>query len=408
MNKPEVFEKPVGFKDYLPETVTQLRKIEYRVLQCIEQWGYQSIMTPTLEYYDTVGVASSTSDSKLFKLLDRNGTTMVLRSEMTTPIARVVSSLLKKQPYPIRLSYHANVFRAMDDEAGKESEFYQTGAEYIGDDSAEADAEIIALSIASLKAAGIDEFKVSLGHVGYLRGLFHEALDEDTDQISILEQHLLNRNYVGYKSAVRDFQIPLENKKALEAILRLRGGKEICNEAMKYVQYAPTKEALSHLCDVWNVLEDYGVADYVMIDLTMIGDFSYYTGMTFESYASGLGFPVCSGGRYDNLLSHFARQAPATGFALKTNRILEVIQREKEDDQKRTLILYDHVHRNQALQLAVQLRQESHHIVETGQIRNGESAHQVDTKEQWLQEEGTYKYRNKCYEDVILFLEQES
>ena len=101
MSKPKVFEKPLGVKDYLPEAVTKLRNIEFRVLACMERWGYNQIMTPTLEYYDTVGVASSTEDKKLFKLLDRKGKTLVLRSELTAPIARVASSLAERTCVPI-------------------------------------------------------------------------------------------------------------------------------------------------------------------------------------------------------------------------------------------------------------------------------------------------------------------
>ena len=103
MSKPKVFEKPIGLKDYLPHAVTKLRQIENQVLACMASWGYEQIMTPTMEYYDTVGVASSTSDQKLFKLLNNRGTTLVLRSDMTAPIARVVSSLLKESQFPVRL-----------------------------------------------------------------------------------------------------------------------------------------------------------------------------------------------------------------------------------------------------------------------------------------------------------------
>lgn len=129
MSKPRMFEKPSGVRDYLPEAVRKLREIERKVLHTMECWGYVQIITPTMEFYDTVGMASATSDQKLFKLLNQRGTPMVLRSDMTGPIARVVSSLLGKRPFPIRLSYHANVFRAMEEEAGREAEFFQTGAE---------------------------------------------------------------------------------------------------------------------------------------------------------------------------------------------------------------------------------------------------------------------------------------
>src|SRR5690554_1891450 len=176
MSKPKVFEKPGGVKDYLPEAVNKLRTIEWNVLACMKSWGYRQIMTPTLEYYDTVGLASSTANEKLFKLLDKRGTTLVLRSEMTAPIARVVASLLKEENLPLRLSHHSNVFRAIEEEAGREAEFFQTGVELVGDGSAEADAEVIALAIACLKAAGVADFKIALGHIGFLNGLLNSTL----------------------------------------------------------------------------------------------------------------------------------------------------------------------------------------------------------------------------------------
>ncbi|NDI36580.1 ATP phosphoribosyltransferase regulatory subunit [Chengkuizengella sediminis] len=364
MSKPKVFEKPSGVRDYLPYAVRGLRTIENNVIHCMEKWGYQEIITPTLEYYDTVGIASLTSDHKLFKLLDKKGTTLVLRSDNTAPIARVVSSLLKDEPLPIRLSYHSNVFRAMKDEAGRDAEFVQTGAELIGDGSPDADAEIIALAISSLKAAGIENFKIALGHMGFLQGLFEATLIANQEEQTILKEHLLNKNYVGYKQAIKHLSIPEGAKQELEGILKLRGGKEICELAKTYINDPSTKQSIHHLFEVWEVLEAYGVSEHVGIDLTMLGDFSYYTGMTFEGYAGKLGFPVCSGGRYDNLLTQFGRPAPATGFSLKTNRILEVVTQNSNHEFPRTLILYDEHHRTEALKHAQMLRADGQ-IIET-------------------------------------------
>jgi ATP phosphoribosyltransferase regulatory subunit len=368
MSKPRVFEKPHGVKDYLPDAASRLRQIETRVLNCLLQWGYREIITPTLEYYDTVGVASSTSDDKLFKLLDKHGNTLVLRSDLTAPIARVVSSLLKDRPLPLRLAYHANVFRAFEEEAGKESEFYQTGGELVGDDSAEADAEVIALAVAALRAAGIDHFRFAVGHVGFLNGLFRETLQDQPDVQDALKQCLLKRDHVEFRRIIRTTELPAEAKEELEGILRLRGGKEICDQAHRITGDPTAREALDHLCRVWDALEDYGARDNVMIDLTMIGDFSYYTGMTFEGYAAELGFPVCSGGRYDNLLTQFGRPAPATGFALKTNRILEVLGKQPVPEPYRVLIVYDEASRRDALRTAVELRSEPGKMVVTRKI----------------------------------------
>ncbi|MGZ7445749.1 ATP phosphoribosyltransferase regulatory subunit [Paenibacillus sp. TH7-28] len=363
MSKPKGFEKPAGVRDYLPFAVDKLRAIERRVLDCMGGWGYRQIMTPTMEYYDTVGVASSTSDQKLFKLLNNRGTTMVLRSDMTTPIARVVASLLKEEPLPLRLSYHANVFRAIEEEAGKEAEFYQTGVELVGDDSPDADAEVVALAVASLQAAGVKSFKIALGHVGFLNGLLEEAVPGREDIRDALKGGLLHRDFVGYRETLAGLALEERQHTVLEGILRLRGGKEVCGQALELSENPTAKAAVEHLSLVWDALEDFGVAEHVMIDLTMIGDFSYYTGMTFEGYAAELGFPVCSGGRYDNLLQQFGRPAPATGFSLKTNRILDGVDGISAERQLPILLQYDAPNRKRAFAEAERLRQEGRNVL---------------------------------------------
>lgn len=362
MSKPKGFEKPIGVKDYLPHAVSKLRTIERNVLACMERWGYEQIITPTLEYYDTVGVASATSDQKLFKLLNQRGTTIVLRSDMTAPIARVVGSLLKDHPLPLRLSYHANVFRAFEEEAGRDAEFFQTGVELVGDPSPEADAEIVALAIASLQAAGVKSFKLALGHVGFLNGLFEETLPGRTAEQELLKSCLLQRDHVGYRRELQALAIDESLRHELADILRLRGGQEVCEQARQLSRSTKVQQAMEHLCEVWDVLAAYGVQEHVLIDLTMIGDFTYYTGMTFEGYASNLGFPVCSGGRYDNLLAGFGRPAPATGFALKTTRILEVAEEENRR-LARTIILYVPNRRAEALAAASKLRADGRIVV---------------------------------------------
>jgi ATP phosphoribosyltransferase regulatory subunit len=403
VSKPKVFEKPTGVKDYLPEAVAKLRAIENNVLQCMERWGYREIMTPTLEFYDTVGVASSTEDRKLFKLLDRKGTTLVMRSDITAPIARVVSSLLKEQAFPIRLSYHANVFRAFEAEAGRDAEFFQTGVELVGDASSESDAEVIALAIASLQAAGVQEFKIALGHVGFLTGLFNETLRERQDAQQSLKECLLNRDYVGYRETIKSLGLASSVQQELEGILRLRGGEEICAQAKQVTKDPTAQQSIAHLCEVWDVLKAYGVSEHVLIDLTMIGDFSYYTGMTFEGYAADLGFPVCSGGRYDNLLTQFGRPAPATGFALKTNRILEVVSKQPIEEPNRVLIMYTAAAREEAFRKASELRLKESMMVETRLVAEGSPGQETAKLVTARLNDGTYSVNGIAYQDVIEF-----
>ncbi len=392
MSKPKGFEKPTGVKDYLPGAAARLRRIESGVLECMEKWGYNQIITPTLEFYDTVGVASSTEDKKMFKLLDQNGRTLVLRPDITAPIARVVASLMKEETLPVRLSYHANVFRAFEEEAGRESEFFQTGAELVGDPSPEADAEVIALAIASLQAAGVDSFKMALGHTGFLNGLFHETLQDGEEKQKALKECLLNRDYVGYRQQLKSFGLAPAVEKELEAILRLRGGEEICEQASGITENPLARESLDHLCRVYEVLKAYGVSEHVLIDLTMIGDFSYYTGMTFEGYAANLGFPVVSGGRYDNLLRQFGREAPATGFALKTTRILEAV-RELPEETRRLLVLYSEERRREGLAKAAELRAAPRVQVETRCV--------AEAPELAKDADGYIRVNGSVYRDVI-------
>lgn len=398
MAKPRGFEKPAGFKDYVPHAVAKLRHVEQRVLECMKRWGYEQIITPTLEYYDTVGAASATSDQKLFKLLNNRGMTLVLRSDMTGPIARVAASLLKEAPLPLRLSYHANVFRAIEEEAGLEAEFFQTGVELIGDPSPEADAEIVALAIASLQAAGVRRFKIAIGHVGFLNGLLEEKLDGDVEAQRELKEFLLSRDHVGYRERLHTLGLSESVRRELEDMLRLRGGQETCRQAKQLSADRAAQAAIEHLCAIWDVLDAYGVTDRVLIDLTMIGDFSYYTGMTFEGYAADLGFPVVSGGRYDNLLAQFGRPSPATGFALKTTRILDLINGGADEPGRgRTLIGYDESGRSAALAEAGRLRAEGR-IVVTAQMTAAGAAGLRKTGSS-----GPYVHNGAAYEQFEFF-----
>lgn len=401
LSKPKGFEKPNGVRDYLPYAVDKLRAIESKMLACMASWGYRQIMTPTMEYYETVGTASSTSDHKLFKLLNNRGTQMVLRSDMTAPIARVVSSLLKDEPLPLRLCYHANVFRTIEEEAGREAEFFQTGVELVGDDSAEADAEVIALAISSLQAAGVSQFKIALGHVGFLDGILQETLPTTEEAREGLKGKLLERDYVGYKELLGTLSLAEGQRKELEGLLRLRGGKEICTQAKQLSQHPLSMGAMEHLIKIWDVLEDYGVAQHVVIDLTMIGDFSYYTGMTFEGYASELGSPVCNGGRYDNLLQQLGRPAPATGFSIKTNRILDGVHGLEVPYEAPILISYVAARRKEAFDRANALREEGCKVI-TSESNTGMGV-RADMKQTTEQVLSNQDQKQPLYSEIIVF-----
>lgn len=360
MGKPRRFEKPVGVRDYLPDTVWKLRTVEQRVSSLFHRWGYEEVITPTLEYYDTVGGLSSILDNRLFKMLDKDGQTLVLRPDMTTPIARVVASVLRSEPFPIRLSYRADIFRAQDNEASRSAEFKEIGAELIGDGSPDGDGEMLALAVAGLKECHVSPFKLAVGHVGFLHAFLKERVNDETVRDK-LKDRLCARDYVGYREIVGQLPCTPDCQRELIDLLTWRGGEGVLSKLAAVCRSGEEKAAVRHLSALWEALAVYGVTPFVMFDLGLLGKMHYYTGIYFEGYAGNHGFPLLSGGRYDNLLAQFGRSAPAVGFSLKLDRVLDVSSI-KGKRQPHILIVYDPSERREALHLAAKWRRKRHRV----------------------------------------------
>ncbi|GGK27292.1 ATP phosphoribosyltransferase regulatory subunit [Caldalkalibacillus thermarum] len=360
MSKPFVFEKPLGMRDVLPDLVKQKQQVVQTIQRVFERWGYAQIETPTLEYFDTVGGVSPTIEKKMFKLLDRSGRTLVLRPDFTAPIARVVSSILKEEPFPIRLSYQGHVYRAQEKEAGRNAEFPEVGIELIGEEAPDADAEVIALAIEAVQAVEIPSFKLAIGHIGLLNALFAEVMDEA--RAKTLRACLHQKDYVGYRTQVEKGPFTDGEKALLLSLLYWRGDMIQLQQAKEAVSGTKVKQAFHELEELWTCLELYGVTSHLLFDLSLLSHRAYYTGVFFEIYASGLGFPLGSGGRYDHLVGQFGRPAPATGFTLKVDRIIETSRLSLPAQPRRVLITYTSREREQAVHLARERRQKGEQV----------------------------------------------
>ncbi|GAA1381125.1 ATP phosphoribosyltransferase regulatory subunit [Peribacillus frigoritolerans] len=324
MTKPFMFEKPLGMRDTLPVLYETKVSARNKMSDEIKKWGYQFIETPALEYYETIGEASAILDQQLFKLLDSQGHTLVLRPEMTAPIARVAASKLLKQQIPLRLAYSANVYRAQQREGGKPAEFEQIGIECIGNKSISADAEMIALLADALKAAGLQEFKISIGHIGFLQEFFLSILGTE-ERASILRKFLYEKNYVGYREHVKSLPLSSIDKQRLIEFTSLRGSEGTMGKALGLVENNKGQDSLAELKELSAQLKEFDVEQYVSFDLTLVSHMSYYTGTLFEVYAGQVGSPIGNGGRYDNLLEKFGWNASATGFAIRVDRLAEAL-----------------------------------------------------------------------------------
>ncbi|WP_027409914.1 ATP phosphoribosyltransferase regulatory subunit [Anoxybacteroides tepidamans] len=361
MSKLFMFEKPLGMRDTLPFLYKVKKRVREAMTNEIEQWGYEFIETPTLEYYETVGSASAIADHQLFKLLDQQGHTLVLRPDMTAPIARLAASRLYQNGNPLRLAYHANVFRAQQREGGRPAEFEQIGVECIGDRTVTADAEVIRLMITALEQTGLQRFTVAVGHIGYVNALFLEILGNE-ERANVLRRFLYEKNYVGYRNHVRSLPLSSIDQQRLLALLDLRGDETVLGSARELVHSERGAHAIEELGELWAALRLFGLADSVKLDMTLISHMNYYTGILFEVYADGVGFPLGNGGRYDELLEKFSCKAPATGFGIRLDRLIEALKdtRIEEDIE---CIIFSQERFAEAIELANEKRREGRKVV---------------------------------------------
>ncbi|NMB46186.1 MAG: ATP phosphoribosyltransferase regulatory subunit [Firmicutes bacterium] len=324
-----MMQTPRGTKDFLPRNAERKRWMEAVLVGLFRQWGYREIITPTMEFYDAVSAGDVTGLARnLYRFFEREGDLLALRPDVTTPVARVVATRLQDTPKPLRLCYHANVFRYAEPQAGRRREFYQAGVELVGSSSYLADAEVVALTVEALRAVGLKNFRVDIGQVDYYDGILqHPALSPG--QRRSMRLALLKKDYVALNELLSDCNLPREDRELLRQLPELRGGGEILEEAMERATNLISKQAIEHLMAVYEVLEAYDLANWVRVDLGMIKDIEYYTGMVLEAYTADMGFTIGTGGRYDNLIHQFGYDCPATGFALGIERIMLALSRQQ-------------------------------------------------------------------------------
>ena len=331
---------PYGTKDILPMDAARKRGMENELARLFLSWGYQEVVTPTFEYYETLRAsAPETADDSTFRFFDRSGRMLALRPDMTTPIARVAVMRMRERPLPLRLFYLANVFRQEETQAGRQCEFYQAGVELLGAGGVAADAEVVALAVEALLAAGLSDFQVCLGQVDFISGIMAEAgLDAATAHK--VKQALIERNMVGLGELLAESGIEPCNRDLLQQLPMLHGKMDMLRNVRQRVKNQISQAALDNLAEIYHLLEKYGIDRYVMFDLGIIRDFEYYTGMVFETYTTGLGYPISGGGRYDRMAGSFGREQPATGFALGIERILLALERQGLDATNPTQTVY--------------------------------------------------------------------
>lgn len=324
---------PMGLTDILPEECERKKEVETVINDIFESMGYREIQTPTFEYYDVFsGGSGQISQENMFKFFDEKGRILTLRPDITTSIARVCATKMQDEKLPLRLSYTGNVFRAEKTEGARQREFTQSGIELIGEDTPMADAEVIAAAIEALYAVGIKDFQVEIGQVAFFNGLVEQAGLNDED-IEKLRERIDCKDSLGIRELTEKLNLNQEIKGLMIALPELFGDMSVIDKADISGLNPVSKAALDNLRSIYTLSESYGFSDVISIDLGMLQSISYYTGSIFKCYTHGVGFPVCAGGRYNNLVGKFGKSMSAVGVAFGINRISSALRRLDEEDK---------------------------------------------------------------------------
>ena len=357
----KILHTPEGVRDIYNQECEQKLALQERMHRAIKSYGYRDIETPTFEFFDVFSKEIGTIPSRdLYKFFDREGNTLVLRPDFTPPIARAAAKYYLNDNMAVRLTYLGNAFVNSSSLQGRLKETTQIGAELIGDDSADADAEVVALVIRTLLESGLKEFQISLGHAGFFQALTEEA-GFDEEMVGELRRLISNKNTFGVERFLEQWGADDGCKKIFSSLSGLFGGREVLEQARELAAGQKALASLDRLEEIWEILKLYQVEKYVSFDLGMLNRYRYYTGIIFRGYTMGTGDAVVKGGRYDHLLGHFGKDAPSVGFVAVIDQLLVAMNRQKITQPvsvKHCMILYEEEKREEAIRKATELRGE--------------------------------------------------
>ncbi len=326
---------PPGVRDWLPQEFAFKQRVEDRIGVVFDRWSYARIATPTFESYESLerGLGEKLM-RQTFRFSDPLGEELALRTEMTTPIARVVSTRLRNASLPIRLSYIAPAYRYEEPQLGRMREFTQAGAELIGAAGADADAEALFMAIETLDAVGLADAHFDMNDSAIVDGAL-VTLGISAPRARLWKEAISARNLVALDELARRDDARVERYALLRRMIVTRGTDEVLALAR---ELAPNPEAQAAIYRLERILaraSAIGFGARVAIDPALLRDLEYYTGFVFEGFLGDLGFSLCGGGRYDTLLPRFGYDVPAVGWMVGVERILLALERRRIGERRR-------------------------------------------------------------------------
>lgn len=306
---------PTGARDVLPLEAGELRAAEDALRRAFRRFGYREVRTPVLEFAAAIDRAAQNGvATRTYRLFDAEGRVLVMRPDLTIPVARLIATRLADHPGPLRVSYTGPAFRLPRAGTPRPTEHRQAGVELVGEGGAAADAEVVVLLAEALREAGLAAFRIGVGDVS-LTGAVLDALGIPAAERALLREAVAARDLVAWRRIAVALDLPARERDLLAGLPGMRGGADVPGAVAEVVpSAAPACARLEHTL---SLIDEAGVADNVLVDLGILRDWSYYSGLVIEAYAPGVGEPVAQGGRYDDLGGVFGRPRPAVGFAIE-------------------------------------------------------------------------------------------
>ena len=356
----QMLHTPDGVRDIYNGECKQKLLLQDRLHAVLTKYGYRDIQTPTFEFFNIFSKEIGTTPSKdLYKFFDKDGNTLVLRPDFTPSVARSAAKYYAEDDMPVKLCYMGNTFINSSSYQGRLKETTQCGVELIGDGSVCADAEILAMVVDSLRASGLKEFQISVGHARFFHGLIEAAgLGEEAEEE--LRELLNNKNFFGVEEFVETLNLDANLKKLFTMLGSFETQVEELAEAKDLAaDYPVILSAIADLEKLGEYLKLYGSEKYISFELGIISKYHYYTGIIFAGYTFGTGEPIVKGGRYDKLLTYFGKKAPSIGFGIVVDQLMAALSRQKIQlavEDHTTLLVFTEEKIQQAIARAQQLR----------------------------------------------------
>ena len=310
-NDAQLYKLPQGTERLVLDEAFRRQVLTHRVQNLFTSWGYQPVQTPVFDFYDLYAPFLGTKADSVYRLVDREGDLLVLRSDITLFLARSMGVVLTEGHEPLRVCYADTILRHQDLEDISANEFYQIGAEFIGSQGPEGDLELLLLLEDILNLLGLADARVHLGSRAVFDAVFAAKLPKDRP--ALLEAVALRQwDKVGPLSRLFSYQGDAKGVRALA-------------DSLPDLD-APARAAVADLADRASTLESLGLGSRFRVDLSEVGRQDYYTGLVFQAYHPGLGDALASGGRYDKLLARFGLDSPSVGFSFHLGKVEHLVE----------------------------------------------------------------------------------